>query len=77
MGDVIRERAYAADLAFRGLPPDRHTEINAWIASERPALTAARQAVWNSVVRQSGKSVEALEQANLPLPVPKPRTRHE
>jgi hypothetical protein len=70
LGDVIRERAYAADLLVHGLPLDRHAELNAWIARERPALTAARQAVWNSVVRQSGKPAEVLEQANLPLPVP-------
>jgi hypothetical protein len=70
LGDMIRERAYATDLLVHGLSLDRHAELNAWIARERPALTAARQAVWNSVVRQSGKPVEALEQANLPLPVP-------
>jgi hypothetical protein len=69
-GDMIRERAYAADLSFRGLPPDRHAELNDWIARKRPALTAARQAVWNGVVRDAGRFVEALEQANLPLPVP-------
>lgn len=70
LGDSIRERAYAADLQHRGLPPDRHAEINAWIAAERPALTAARQAVWNSFVRQSGKPAEAPEHLILPLPVP-------
>jgi hypothetical protein len=70
LGDSICDRAYAADLQHRGLPPDRHAEINAWIATERPALTAARQAVWDAFVRQSGKPAEALEQANLPLPVP-------
>lgn len=70
LGNSIRDRAYAADLQHRGLPPDRHAEINAWIAAERPALTAARQAVWDAFVRQSGKPAEALEQTNLPLPVP-------
>jgi hypothetical protein len=70
LGDVIRERAYAADLLVHGLPLDRHAELNAWIARERPALTAARQAVWDSAVRQFGKSAEPLEQVNLPLPVP-------
>jgi hypothetical protein len=75
LGESIRERAYAADLVHRGLPIDRHTEINAWVASERPALTAARQAIWNSVVRQSAAPVEALEQANLPLPVPAAKIR--
>jgi len=70
LGNSMRDRAYAADLQHRGLPPGRHVEINAWIAAERPALTAARQAVWDAFVRQSGKPAEALEQANLPLPVP-------
>lgn len=75
LGDSIRERAYAADLLHRGLPPDRHAEINAWVARERSALTAARQAAFDSAVRQSGKIVEAPEQANLPLPVPARRKR--
>ena len=30
----------------------------------------ARQAIWDSVVKASGRPAEALEQANLPLPVP-------
>ncbi len=77
MGDSIRDRAYAADLQHRGLPPDRHAEINAWIAAERPALTAARQAVWDAFIRQPGKPAEAPEQANLPLPVPARPPRHE
>jgi hypothetical protein len=75
LGDSIRERAYAADLTYRGLPPDRHAEINAWVAAERPALTAARQAVWNSAVRQSGKPAEAPSQVILPLPVPGAQNR--
>ncbi len=76
LGDVIRERAYAADLLVHGLPLDRHAELNAWIVRERSALTAARQAAWNSAVRQSGAPAGALEQANLPLPVPGPRNRN-
>jgi hypothetical protein len=75
LGDQIRERAHRADLLFRGLPIERHAELNAWIARERPALTAARLAVWNSAVRVSGKPAEVLEQANLPLPVPAQRPR--
>ncbi len=75
LGDAIRDRAYAADLQHRGLPSNRHAEINAWVAAERPALTAARQAVWDSFVRQSGKPAEVLEQANLPLPVPQTKNR--
>jgi hypothetical protein len=67
LGDEIRQRAYAADLTYRGLPPDRHDALNAWIAAERPALIAARQAVWNSAVREIGKPAEAPEQAILPL----------
>jgi hypothetical protein len=67
LGDEIRQRAYAADLACRGLPPEQHDALNAWIAAERPALIAARQAVWNSAVREIGKPAEAPEQANLPL----------
>jgi hypothetical protein len=75
LGDGIREHAYTADLIHRGLPIDRHAEINAWVASERPTLTAARQAVWNSFVRQSDTPVEVLEQANLPLPIPGAKKR--
>lgn len=61
----MRQRAYAADLTFRGLTPDRHAELTDWLARERPSLTAARIAVWNSFVRQSGKPAEVMEQANL------------
>lgn len=75
LGEAIRKRAYAADLLVHGLPLDRHAELNAWIAHERPALTAARAAVWNSVVRQSGKPIDAAEQVILPLPVPEGRPR--
>jgi hypothetical protein len=67
LGDEIRQRAYTADLACRGLPPDQHDTLNAWITTERPALIAARAAVWNSAVREIGKPAEAPEQANLPL----------
>jgi hypothetical protein len=77
LGEAIRKRAYAADLLVHGLPLSRHAELNTWIVHERPALTAARQAVWNSAIRQSGKPAEALEQANLPLPVPVRSPRHE
>lgn len=75
VGEEIRRRAFCADLTYRGLPEDRHAALNDWIARERPALIAARQAVWNSLVRQSGKPAEALEQAYLPLPVPEGRSR--
>lgn len=75
LGGNIRERAYAADLTYRGLPPDRHAEIDAWVAAEHPALTAARQAVWNSHIRQSGTAVEAPSQVILPLPVPGAKKR--
>jgi hypothetical protein len=67
LGDEIRQRAYRADLTCRGLPPDQHDALNAWITAERPALIAARQAVWNSAVREIGKPAEAPEQAILPL----------
>jgi hypothetical protein len=67
LGDEIRQRAYTADLTCRGLPPDQHDALNAWIAAERPALIAARQAVWNSAVREIGKPAEAPEQAILPF----------
>jgi hypothetical protein len=70
LGEKMRQRAYRADLAIRGVPTEEHDELNAWIAAEWPALSAARQAVWDSFVRQSGRPVEALEQAYLPLPVP-------
>jgi hypothetical protein len=74
LGDEIRQRAYAADLTCRGLPPDQHDNLNAWIAAERPALIAARLAVWNSAVREIGKPAEGPEQSNLPFPVTeKPR----
>ncbi len=76
LGDTIRERAYAADLSFRGLPPDRHAELNDWIARERSALTCARTAAFASAVRGSAKPAEASEQANLPLPVPTEPQRH-
>ncbi len=56
MSATLRERAYAADLSFRGVPVERHRELNAWIDRERPALVAARTAVWNSVVRASGEA---------------------
>jgi hypothetical protein len=67
LGDEIRQRAYAADLTCRGLPSDQHDNLNAWIATEHPALIAARQAVWNSAVREIGKPAEGPEQAYLPL----------
>jgi hypothetical protein len=67
MGDEIRQRAYTADLTCRGLSPDQHNALNAWIVAVRPALIAARQAVWNSAVREISKPAEAPEQANLPL----------
>jgi hypothetical protein len=70
LGDTIRERANAADLSFRGLPPDRHAELNDWIARERSVLTCARTAAFASAVRASTKPAEASEQANLPLLVP-------
>jgi hypothetical protein len=69
LGDEVRQRAYRADLTCRGLPSDQHDALNAWIAAERPALIAARQAVWNSVVREIGKPAEAPEQAILPFHV--------
>ena len=55
----------------------KHGELNAWIAQERPALTAARQTVWNSAVKELGKPAQALEQINLPLPVPEGRSRRD
>lgn len=70
MSDELHQRARRADLLFKGLPAERHAELNAWIARERPTLTAARLAVWNSAAKALGKSAEMLEQANLPLPVP-------
>ena len=76
LGDEIRQRAYRADLTYRGLPEEQHAELNAWIARERPALIAARVAVWNNVIRQSGKLIEAPSQANLPLHVSAKPTRH-
>jgi hypothetical protein len=69
-GDQIRERAYTADLTFRGLPLARHSELSAWIERERPVLTSAREAAFASAVRASAKPVEASEQAYLPLLVP-------
>jgi hypothetical protein len=70
MSGELRQRAHRADLLFRGLPAERHAELDAWIARERPTLTAARLAVWNSAAKVSGKPVEMLEQVTLPLPVP-------
>jgi len=75
LGDEIRQRAHRADLTCRGLPVEQHDALNAWIATERPALIAARQAVWNGAVRGIGETVEAPKQANLPLPVPERRQR--
>jgi hypothetical protein len=70
MSDAIRERAYRADLLARGVPRARHEELMGWIARERPALTAARRAAFESAVRQPPRPEKALEQTNLPLPVP-------
>jgi hypothetical protein len=70
LGDAIRERAYAADLAYRGLPAARHAELANWIARERPVPIFARQAAFDSATRQSGKSVEVNFQTALPLHVP-------
>jgi len=75
LGDAIRARAYAADLSYRGLPVARHAELAQWIDRERPTLTAARQAAFDSAVRQSGKSVEADFQTTLPLQVPQNKSR--
>jgi hypothetical protein len=76
LGDTIRERAYAADLSYRGLPVARHAELANWIDRERPALIAARQAAFDSAVRQSGKIVEANFQTTLPLQVPSSKKDH-
>ncbi len=70
MSNVLRVRAYAADLSYRGLPVERHAELMAWVTDNRPSLIAARTEVWNDVIRAFGKPAERLEQANLPLPVP-------
>jgi hypothetical protein len=76
LGDTIRARAYAADLSYRGLPVERHAELAQWIDRERPALIAARQAAFDSAVRQSPKSVEADFQTTLPLQVPASKKDH-
>ena len=75
MSDELHQHAHRADLLFKGLPAERHAELNAWIARERPALTTARLVVWNSAARALEKPVEVLEQANLQLPVPTQRPR--
>lgn len=75
LGDELRQRAYVADLRYRGLPVERHADLCAWVVRERPALMAARQAVWNSVLREAGRAAKGPEQANLPLPVPERRSR--
>ncbi len=67
MSDALRQRAYAADLSVRGLPVERHGELHAWIERERPALIAARTAVWNSARRDAGKIAEVNFQPTLPL----------
>ena len=69
LGDTIRARAHAADLSYRGLPVERHAELAQWIARERPALTSARQAAFDSAIRQSPKPAEAIFQTTLPLHV--------
>lgn len=76
LGDTIRARAYTVDLSYRGLPVACHAELAAWIDRERPALTAARQAAFDSAVRQSGKIVEADFQTTLPLQVPPGKKDH-
>jgi hypothetical protein len=53
VGGEIQAAAYGADLKARGLSPERHSEIFAWIAQERSVLTAARQMVWQSHIRSS------------------------
>jgi hypothetical protein len=75
LGEEIRQRAYQADLTYRGLPAEQHAELNAWIISEHAALIAARRTVWDSAVREFSQSAEAREQANLPLPVPEGQPR--
>lgn len=75
VSNQLRERAHRADLLARGVPLDRHVELTAWVIRERPALLTAREAVWKSTIRQSGGPVETLEQAILPLPVPRKRER--
>lgn len=69
MTDELRQRAHRADLLARGVPFDRHDGLMAWVTKERPALTAARIAVWNSVRREAGKAAEANYQANPPQQV--------
>ena len=53
LGRQIEQQAHSADLLKRGLPTERHDEIAAWITSERAALTSARRAVWESVLRNT------------------------
>jgi hypothetical protein len=74
LGDEIRQRAHAADLSYRGLPVARHAELMEWVMRERPALTAARAAVFASVRREIGKTAEAHFQPYLPLKVPPAKT---
>lgn len=76
MNDELRQRAHRADLLVRGVPLERHAELMAWVMRERPALNAARTAVWNSVRRDAGKIAEGNFQANLPLQVPQSRIPH-
>lgn len=70
MNDHIRERAYTADLIARGLPLERHADLMDWVTRERPALIAARTAVWNSVRREAAKTAEANFQTYPPQQVP-------
>lgn len=50
-GGQIQRAAYQSDLLVHGLAPERHEDLLAWIAQERPVLFAARQMVWQSHVR--------------------------
>ena len=70
MSDELRQRAHRADLLARGLPAQHHAELHAWITRERPVLTAARQAAFDSAVRQSAKIAESNFQTYPPQQVP-------
>jgi hypothetical protein len=70
LAQEIRQRAHAADLAYRGVPADQIEELGLWIVTNWPALTCARRAALSSALRGSVKLAGASEQANLPLPVP-------
>lgn len=58
LGLEIARCANTADLAARHVPKERQNELRAWVVRERPLLSLARKAVWQSQMRECSSVCE-------------------